>query len=378
MKSNIMGDNMANQTRQKGKKTSSPKSKNEKEPLDTIIWVGGCYPKILCEKQSTSDMEFSYPPHGKRPRNCYVHEAEVRGCCRKVSAVADWMVPGKSRIFLAHRDKRGVGCGSLFGYYVLDRIEVIPPYETSSDEHILDNPVHTITKNPVECMSVSCALSQLEPYRSCGMRPKKDSERDSIYLVDALASDIVDTFSDYLKTKKYPTREQCFEKAVEDAGKRHLNPSTTPHKSIKGNAKVCGELVLFDKKNREYPPIRRGSQAAFRGLLKVNGEKLIDGVSEWFAGNMDFVPIPYYDMGKKWSNPATFAYNYGLNKACAEGVLTGHPTELSTMRTTQGYSVTVPGVGKFTNKAGKIHFKPKWPCEPCPFLNHCSPTVIWP
>lgn len=97
---------------------------------DVIIWIGQSYPEILCKKVLPPDSTYDeYSDHcypdKNRKKGCYVHEAELRGCCRKVATISDWMIPEKSRVFLVHRDGKGKTQGSLFGYFVLKRFEII-------------------------------------------------------------------------------------------------------------------------------------------------------------------------------------------------------------------------------------------------------------
>lgn len=103
--------------------------------IDSIIWIGQCYPEILCKKTPSPTSTYFYPKNWGRPQSCYVHEAELRGCCRRLSNIFGWMKPGRSRIFLAHWDRyKGIKTrGSLFGYYTPKRFEIITDpsvYET--------------------------------------------------------------------------------------------------------------------------------------------------------------------------------------------------------------------------------------------------------
>jgi hypothetical protein len=89
---------------------------------DAILWIGQSYATILC-KQAPEACYFG-PRHV--PRRCFAHEAEIRGCCRKIPKAPSWLVPGKSRIFLAHRDgQEDPAQGCIFGYFVLKRFELI-------------------------------------------------------------------------------------------------------------------------------------------------------------------------------------------------------------------------------------------------------------
>lgn len=94
-----------------------------KKPTDIMIWIGKSYKSILCEEEVSCGM-----PITKDRNKCYVHEAEWRGCCRKVPRIPTWAIPGKTKIFLVHRDGfKSEAKGKIFGYFVLDRIEVIGP-----------------------------------------------------------------------------------------------------------------------------------------------------------------------------------------------------------------------------------------------------------
>src|SRR6267143_2076481 len=75
--------------------------------IDAVLWVGNS-------------------PHQYRTVQQFQTEAELRGCCRQLDCVHGWMKSGESKIFLAHRDGHtDPATASLFGYFVLDRIEII-------------------------------------------------------------------------------------------------------------------------------------------------------------------------------------------------------------------------------------------------------------
>jgi hypothetical protein len=75
--------------------------------IDALLWVGNA-------------------SHTYQTIEQFVTEAGLRGCCRRLPFLPGWMKCGKTRVFLAHRgrhkDRRR---GSLFGYFVLDRVEII-------------------------------------------------------------------------------------------------------------------------------------------------------------------------------------------------------------------------------------------------------------
>lgn len=89
---------------------------------DAIIWIGQSYPEILC---SIKPEPKTYDDYCNKMDNCYVHEAEMRGCCRRVPKTPKRLIPDKSRIFLIHRDGKPDDQGSIFGYYIMRRFEKI-------------------------------------------------------------------------------------------------------------------------------------------------------------------------------------------------------------------------------------------------------------
>jgi len=75
------------------------------ECQDGMLWIGKSYTTI----------------------NQYIKEAEYRGCCRKVRHIPSWLVPGKSKIFLAHNGGCDRDQGKIFGYFELAGIETSGP-----------------------------------------------------------------------------------------------------------------------------------------------------------------------------------------------------------------------------------------------------------
>lgn len=92
--------------------------------IDALIWVGNA-PK----KTETVDE--------------FLKEAQLRGCCRKLPFIPSWAEFGKTKVFLAHRDKHKLPSrGSLFGYFVLHRIEIITKNEVAQSlSKIQDNKI---------------------------------------------------------------------------------------------------------------------------------------------------------------------------------------------------------------------------------------------
>ena len=76
-------------------------------PIDLLVWVGS-------------------GPRQYQRVDQFLTEAKLRGCCRQLPSSERWMTPGKTRVFLVHRaGHKDKTKASVFGYYVLHRIEVI-------------------------------------------------------------------------------------------------------------------------------------------------------------------------------------------------------------------------------------------------------------
>jgi DNA-binding protein HU-beta len=71
---------------------------------DCLIWVGQSYKKI----------------------DSFISEAERRGCCRKVPFWPSWVIPGETRVFLAHPDgSERTDQGAIFGYFYLYGVDIL-------------------------------------------------------------------------------------------------------------------------------------------------------------------------------------------------------------------------------------------------------------
>lgn len=113
----------------------------EQKAPDLVLWVGtGFYPTI----------------------DSYVVEAMNLGCCKRVPNLPSEVVPGKSRVFLAH-DEGKKGQGRIFAFFVMSGVEVI-----------LDDP-EKIAKYQEEyknlnIQAISSVQALAEPRRLCGQR----------------------------------------------------------------------------------------------------------------------------------------------------------------------------------------------------------------
>lgn len=364
-------------------------------PCDAMIWIGQSYAHVLCDKEVPKSRNYCYQENGN-PQRCYVHEAETRGCCRKIPRAVDWLVPGTSRIFLAHRDnRRDTAEGSIFGYFILRRFEhiisekvgaalfeddklpwveqvsqeilgkvlvelehrdvkvilgesrnqlkemihkqfekywangikrqiergfcvtprLIPtkPREWPSDEaRVLDLPrllEDLVEDQIIEWMRSDPTLnrirqrsdpnhayierssSMLEQSRFCSKRLKVGAT----YLVDALTAEISDAFN-----RKLSQRDPVSIETGEEIFKETMNAVRKKYKAgllsmvdfrLHNYANLRGELVLF---NQPYPLYRHRPRADFRGLLRIDGDKQIDAIREYYeTGKPKNVFYPY-------------------------------------------------------------------------------------
>lgn len=86
---------------------------------DFLIWVGRTY-------ETVED---------------YKLEASKQGCCRRIQGFPLEVIPGLSRVFLVHKDKREKCTqGSLFGFYYVDRVEIITNSKVLKSIRAIENP----------------------------------------------------------------------------------------------------------------------------------------------------------------------------------------------------------------------------------------------
>ena len=364
--------------------------------IDALLWVGNA-PK----KTETVDE--------------FLKEAQLRGCCRMLPFVPGWAKFGKTKVFLAHRDKHKVPSrGSLFGYFVLHRVEIITRNEVAQSlSGIQDSKIpwprnvkHYVTRikkwkekgyprqeierrleemlqksYPIDLASGKTS-EELEPTvledimklidRSTkklierlirkliekwlrrdngGCFPPDDSRKGeghrlcsirkrpgSVYAVDALCAPVHDTYRQLLRqylsaeSKKSGKNEQEILRTIQrenqeswqgwlkykrnhkwnvqdllerykgpfyEAVKTHFRPDRRPKYPIdprlRSKASNYGELIVFKK---PFPILERAPQAAFRGICRIDGDKLIDQIAK-HVGKKALVPTIYFCKAKE-------------------------------------------------------------------------------
>jgi len=267
---------------------------------DGILWVGGAYEEIFCNLERSCAIPF------KTGRHCYVHEAIWRGCCLKIPEFPNWAIPGETRIFLVHKGNyKNTSRGRIFGYFVLERIEIIQPENRAIIKKY---------KSGASSVPISNHDTLFEHRFAYGHRLKPGS----IYIVDALSAQVTDTFKKELDKVTPPiwpayiatvgagaqllirkNGENLFRNVV---CKIHAPGGIGPISVITGIsssriskgkipsglsslAKLRGELVVFNN-----PPLFVNCpDAAFRGLRRMDGDSLIDQI---IKGNHN--PIIHY------------------------------------------------------------------------------------
>ncbi len=108
--------------------------------IDLLTWVG----------------ERAYPTI-----DGFIKEAQLLGCSRRLPGLMDWIIPGKTRVFLAHRnDHDDDAYGSLFGFFTINSVHII--YD-----------------------DVSCGrdLKAARPILKAGVKPPQDRTEFTEYIV---------------------------------------------------------------------------------------------------------------------------------------------------------------------------------------------------
>lgn len=360
---------------------------------DCLLWIDGQYRTI----------------------EIFLREARERGCCRRMSSWPEWMKPGESRVFLAHRDGHTrTDFGSIFAYFTLGGVGIIggpdghggpvkpvepplgglPDPSPGSSAQTPTPPGGAGDPNPGGGYPIPPDQASLEAERLCGDR----SEDGAVYFVDALARTIDSLFSSALeklvdemlaedrqtgrkprtrrraiaKLQKAPARpsrgasvgSEEFDKAVRRAGSGKLETTKVP-KDLKPHVRWEGALVVFEA---PYPSFQRIPRAAFRNLLAIDGDELLRRIATAYAGGERerIVTLPYHrhpTNGRKTKAQliAELAEAKGLDKAFAERIW-GAFAEMIAVELAQRDWMTFTGVGTFKvsdrEESRRLKFEP--------------------
>ncbi len=440
---------------------------------DAILWIGQSYSAILCDQELEPFSLYCYS-EGGRKRRCFVHEAEMRGCSRKIPYVPAWLVPRQSRIFLMYRDENSAERGALFGYFVLRRFEhivsrnygeiftsgeTIPWIEVvcqeiisavlekvekarigevrgshrdfiestlrkefdkrwrkglkrrrcraitirprpkaepqwPSPDELLDKELTDFLEDVLEDIIQDWLEERIDELLSRGIDPDEylwlDVDEDNgdvsnghisvprgrcmyeeprycskrlkvgaVYAVDALAAAITDAFAREL-ARKPPTTikagEALFRKTLIRVRTQYRDGTLTKLDSrIQEHAEIRGELVVF---KRPYPVFERRPRAAFRGLLRVDGDELLKEVAEHYQnpGQRENLVLPLHREKKgDFFDPAFMAQEFGITKRLAEGILLLYGETLKSLE--EGEEFVLPKIGTIKCAAGGFLFE---------------------
>ncbi len=437
---------------------------------DAMLWIGQSYAQILCDQKPEPFSEYCYIKDNRKQR-CYVHEAEMRGCCRKIPRAPKWLVPEKSRIFLIHRDGKSIEQGSIFGYFVLQRfehiisgkveeavtdakkipwieqvcqeiIEVIletieeeaigeilgrhrdliedkakeefsrrwkkgveeqlikgycitprpkpieavhwpRPNEPVEDplidilEDILEELIEDWVKDQIKKVTdplpgkggklkkaitgnsddayISNEDSMLEGARFCSKRLKVGAT----YVVDALTAAITDAFAQKLARKRPATireGEDLFRATIKEVHKKYRSGTLAEiDPRLKDHAVIHRELAVF---KQPYPVFERIPRADFRGLLCVDGDKLLDEIAEHYQTSIiqDVHDIPYQGAEKgDIYDPLYMAQTFRVTKHMAEAILLLYAESMKTLKDEE--PLTLPKIGTIRRSKDTFSFE---------------------
>jgi nucleoid DNA-binding protein len=233
----------------------------------------------------------------------FVKEAETRGCCRRMSTWPPWVRPGETRVFLAHRNGHvRTDYGSIFGYFTLGGVGILgnpkkprsprkPPKSPPEDRPLPKPPEQPPGPRPPTNggepprdggYEISPNQTPYEPDRFCGAR----SEEGAIYFVDALARRIDSMFGKALGQQAAvrggvpgdtAPSSHTFSEVVKQASPP---PQPRVSETIEGHAHGRGALIVLEP---PFPSFQRIPQAAFRDLLRIDGDTLLERIATAYA-----------------------------------------------------------------------------------------------
>jgi DNA-binding protein len=348
----------------------SEKDGAESLGCDCLLWVDGPYRTVAQ----------------------FLKEAEVRGCCRRMSSWPSWVRPGETRVFLAHRNgHERTDYGSIFGYFVLDGVGILggpeepddspapPRLPPTEDEPPRPRSPEPPRRPPVGSppsgggssddgsyeISLDQALQEAE--RLCGTR----SEEGAVYFVDALARRIDSMFGEALAQSEVVqggaagsavAAAPTFREVVERVG-----PSPGPEipQEIENCARERGALVVLEP---PFPSFQRIPQAAFRDLMRIDGDKLLARIAAAYeqSDTNRIVRIAYHRtaVGKRKTKAqlvTDLAEDLQASKAFAGSVWSAFAELIATELKARQW-MTLTGVGtlrvKTADDSKQVTFKP--------------------
>jgi len=155
----------------------------------------------------------------------FVREARVFGCCKRIGHVLDRVVPGETRIFLAH-DEGFAEEGFIFGYFIVANLEIVVKDGEKLPPQFLETGV-----------AVTASEAKDEPERRCGWR-----KPGGIYLVSETDRDALKILARELGTKRSQIKGGLvlFDTPKDFSG----------HKHFRGAKRIKGDKVMKREKTR--------------------------------------------------------------------------------------------------------------------------------
>lgn len=182
-----------------------------------------------------------------------------------------------------------------------------------------------------------------EEPRYCSKRLKVGA----IYAVDALAAAITDAFAHELSGKRPTTikaGEALFRETLMKVHQQYQEGTVTKiDPRIQNHAEIRGELVVF---KQPYPVFERKPRAEFRGLLCVDGDKLLEEVARHYRhpkrNDVHILPLQGAKKGDIF-DPIFMAQQFGITKRRAESILLLYGETLKSLK--KGEELVLPKIG---------------------------------
>ena len=202
------------------------------------------------------------------------------------------------------------------------------------------------------CAAIACYLRKLIEQVLSESRKQKKNEQQVVKSIKYRNNKV---WEKWLKEKRKPKYGWDIETLLEQyEGPFHDAVEAVYHNwqskylidpRLKGKAEIHGELVVF---KRPFPIFEKAPQAAFRGICRIDGDKLIDQIKKRKAGKSLVLKI--YHWGTK-EHPKTkgefttwLAEQLDVSKACAARFLSVVAKE-ACVQLTLNQKFKIPGIG---------------------------------
>jgi len=198
-----------------------------------------------------------------------------------------------------------------------------------------------------------------EEPRYCSKRLKVGA----IYAVDALAAAITDAFAQELSGKRPTTikaGEELFRETLIKVRQQYQEGTLTKiDPRIQDHAEIRGELVVF---KRPYPVFERKPRASFRGVLCIDGDRLLEEVARHYQNpernDVHILPLQGAEKGDIL-DCAFMAQQFGISKRRAESILSLYGETLKSLK--EGEELVLPKIGVIKRASDGFLFEAEKP-----------------